>query len=268
MSRFRPDRAFISVERHGIALVMLPEGASEPAAERVIDVVPGGEALADALDTLATVLSEKPWRDTERHVVLSDRFARYAVLDRPAQTRSLKELRLAVEARFEETFDVPSSAWRLALHVRPFAEQLVACGLPVSLVQSVERACSTTGRCVSLSPFLVCELNRCARRLPGACWFAAGSRDCVSVARISSAECARIRVLPVQAATTDCVTGLLERERVLLGDAPDEAPCYFSGVLAGDEDIPGASRLDRPRFGSLPAEWTPLYRVALAEVWQ
>ncbi len=269
MSRSRHKRVFASIEVDRVALVHTgdeyPDGIRE---ERCLDAVLDADRPEDALQAVTAILADAPWRGTQRHAVLSDRLVRYLVAERPRGVRSVSELRLALETRFEQAFDAAAADWTIAMAARPFAQFFVLCAVPRRLLEATRAALSQTGTCASIRPFLACELDRHATRAPGDCWYAAAARDCVALARIAGGECERIRVMRLGAPTPQAVADLIEQERLLAGEHAGRVPVLLSGILEGNPGSANLTRVDRAQWGAKPQSWASLYRVAMAEAWQ
>jgi hypothetical protein len=266
VSLFRRERLYASVELDRLALVRL--GSDGVAREQAVMALPldperPDEWRREVEHTLASPL----WRDAPCSVVLSDRLVRYAIMERPEGLRSGAELRLACEARFQASFDRPARDWEIALDARAFARHYLACGILRRFLDVIRAVFATRSRLVSVRPFLICELRRVARRLPGDCWFIVAARDCVALAGIAARECRRIRVLAVEQPTAAMIQGALEREMLLGGELAPNAPVLVAGVLQGDLGANAMRRIDAARWGSQPNHWTSGFRVALSERW-
>lgn len=268
MSPFRRERVFASIEFDRIAFVKLSgRRADATSKEHLIDVTFDPDRPDRALRDVSKLLSQPGWSGTTRHVVLSDRLARYLVIERPHGIRSLGELALAISARFEEAFDASSAQWDIAFDARPFAQHFFACAIPRQVLEAVRNTFSHNGECASICPYLVCELNRLARRMPDAYWFATATRDCVCLVAMASGKLRQIRVLPCSSPTSSAIAELVEREHLLSGEVADGQKCLFTGILEGKDEGAILTRLDRPQWGTQLKTWSSIYRVALAEVW-
>ena len=266
MSRFRREQVYASVELDRLALVRL--GADDvPREEAVIALPLDPERPEEWIKAARTALAQPAWRNVARKVVVSDRLVRYVVMERPQGVRSSAELRLACEARFQASFERPAAEWEIAIDARPFAQHLFACGVSRRLLDALRTLFAAEGSLVSLEPFLVCELRRLARRLPGECWFIAVARDCVTLAGIRRAECRFTRVLAAEQPDLPLVRDALEREALLTGELTADAPVLIAGVLQGDWAKSGMRRLDAPSWGGGTSQWASGFRLALAERW-
>jgi hypothetical protein len=268
VSLFRRSVVFASVELERVCLVRIRRGRTAVAEEdRVFTRELDPDAPQASLNEVAHTLSGPGWRGTRRHVVISDRLVHYLVMPRPQGVQAAAELRLAIETRFEQLFDAPAAEWAIEADLRPLARHFVACALPHRLVNALRSAFSEGGECVSLRPFLICELNRLARRLPAECWYAAAAHDSVALARIARGECQRLRVLPASRPTPDHVIELVDRERLTAGETIVDVPILSSGILEGKAEPDSLKRLDQPRWRTQPRAWSSLHRLALAELW-
>jgi hypothetical protein len=235
--------------------------------EAVIALSLDPEHPQEAFRAVDAALAAPAWRGTARRVVLSDRLVRYLVMQRPEGVRTGAELRLACEARLQASFDFPASEWQIAIDARPFARHFFVCALPRRLVDTVRTTFAGAGELVSLQPFLVCELQRLARRLPAQCWFVAIARDCVTLAGIAENDCRLVRVLAAEQPEMATVQEALGRESLLTDEIALDAPTLVAGVLQGDTGTTAMQRVDAPSWGTRPASWASGYRLALSERW-
>ena len=266
MSRFKRDRVYASVELDRVALVRLnADGA--PREDAVMPLALDPEQPEAWSKAARAALAEPQWRDVPRNVVMSDRLVRYMVMERPQGVRSGAELRLACEARFQASFERPAAEWEIAIDARPFARHIFACGVSRRLIDAVRAVFSLEGSLASLQPFLVCELRRLARRLPGECWFVVVARDCVTLAGIKHGECRVIRVLTAEQPNLGLIRDALERETLLTGQLAADAPVLIAGVLQDDLASSAMRRLDAPSWGTQSSHWANGFRLALAERW-
>jgi hypothetical protein len=267
VSRFRRERIYASVEHDRVALVRL-DAANTAQEHAVIPWRLDPEHPEEAVQALAPALASPAWRGAGRRVVLSDRLARYLVLERPEGVRSLAELRLACEARFQASFDRPAAEWEIALDARPLARRFLACGVRKRLLQAMTSAFGAHGALLSLRPYLIAELARRAARLPAPCWFVTAARDCVTLAAVTEAGCAVVRVLAAEEPpSVQTIEQALARERLLAADVDGDAPVLVAGAIAGDLAASAMRRVDAPSWGTEGTGWSQNFRLALSEQW-
>ena len=266
MSPFRRERVYASVELDRVALVRL--GADGvPRDEAVIDLALDPEHPQEWSKAARATLAVPSLRNVPRIVVLSDRLVRYVVMERPQGVRSSAELRLACEARFQTSFERPAAEWEIAIDARPCARDVFACGVSRRLLDAVRGLFAAEGSVASVQPFLVCELQRLARRLPAECWFIAVARDCVTLAGIRHGVCRFVRVLASDQPTLQTIRDALEREALLTGEIAADAPVLIAGVVEGDAAASDMRRLDAPAWGAQTSSWASGFRLALAARW-
>lgn len=231
MSRFRRDEVLIFLESGGAALARLRHRErADLSSTRQIDIELPAGTLAAGLHLLQDVLSEPAWQGTRREVIVSDRLVHYLVLERPQGLRSAAELQIAIEGRFEQMYEIVPSEWIVRYDRRAFARNLVACAMPRDLVEALESTVAKSGICSGIRPLLLFTLNRHAASLPNDCWYALAGRAQVAIAWIRAGTCRRIRVLPLEAPTANLVAELLERERIMAGEAEGNTPVFLSGL--------------------------------------
>lgn len=266
MSRFRRDRIYASVELDRTALVRLG-GDGEPREEAIVEMPLDPERPQEWAGAVRATLGQPAWRSAPRSVVLSDRLVRYVAMERPRGVRSSAELELACEARFQSSFERPANEWEIAIDARPFSPRVFACGAARAALDAIRAPFAGQGALLSLKPFLVCELQRLARRLPAECWFVAVARDCLALAGIARGECRFARVLAAERPSASLIEDTLAREALLAGEVAADAPVMIAGVLEGDAAASGLRRMDAPSWRTQPRHWTSGYRLALAERW-
>lgn len=266
MSLFRRERVFASVELDRVALVRLAKDGTARE-EALIPVQLDAARPAEALRAVDAALAAPAWRDTARNVVLTDRLLRYVVSPRPAGIRSRAELKAACEARFEASFERPGTEWEIVVDMQPFARHDLACGMARPVADALRASFAASGSLASMRPYLVCELDRLARRVPAMCWFVAAARDCMTIAGIAGGECRLVRVLSVAHVSVSAIRQALDRESLLADDVPADAPILVAGVVQGDIGAAGMRRADASSWGTQPAAWANDFRLALAERW-
>ena len=271
MSRFRLDRGSVlhaSVEADRVAMVKL--GRRGEVLEQIcvaIALDPGQPT--SALQSLSLLLSAAPWRGATRRVVVSDRLVRYLVLPRPLGLRSLAELQLAVTDHLAQAFDLDGGQWRILIDAPAFTPRVVACALPLALLEALEATFAQGGPCLSIRPYLVAESARLASRLPARGWFASATRDYLAILGVRQGGPRSIRILPGAYGDARIIAATVARERLLQGDdeEPGDGQTLFSGWLTHEAGDAPLTRLDLAEWESQSRAWSHGYRMALAGVW-
>lgn len=266
MSRFRPNRLYASIEADRIALVRVA-GRGELHDRALVPLDATADAPESSLRPLADILAAPPWRGLDRRVVVSDRLARYLVVERPEGARSVEELRLACTARFESSFDTVADEWELSIDLRPFTTDCLVCAMPRRLLEATRAVFAQHGRLRSLRPYLISELRRCDRTLTRPCWFAASARDSVAVAALTRSSCHGIRVAALESPSAAQIAELVTRQRLLVDEPDAAAPAFLTGVVEGDVEPGTLRRIDRAQWRTLAPATLADYRIALSEIW-
>jgi len=282
--RFRRDRLHIGIEPDRLSLVCLKGAFASISAPQVIAstsiALDENASESDRLDTLARELADRRWQNTEAHIVLSDRLARYFIAERPHGARNAGEVRQAVCLRFEDIFGEASDTWEIGLDMAPFAARQFACALRKTLVAGLIGAC--TGRRIrvsSLLPFAIAEYNRWQAALDGKSdWLAVLGRRSVWFGRPSGNGWASVNQYALEDDLATAFSRLLLQES-LRAAANDVATApAVSPVLCLAGDLTGATlrqRLLSPARRALGAvawpgqsvEWSMSHRIALSPVW-
>jgi hypothetical protein len=267
VSPFRRSTIFVSVERDRVVLVKAGARPGMPAeAERLdgIDLACGD--LTPIAEPLRAILSAPGWRGLQRRILISDRLVHHAAVERPLGVRTFGELQLAVEGRMEQLFDIDPPDWAVRVDAKPFAKHVAACALPRRLGEAIQAALCAGATRVSIRPYLLCELDRHAKRLPNACWFATAGRDYVAIVRVHDGCCRRIRIHPTPRPDARLAVALVERSRTLLGEEQGAEATFLSG-LPGDHEGGDVVHLDERETGKGSSARVSIYGRAMAEVW-
>lgn len=236
MSPWRPEIACVGWEGARIAL-LYRRGRAIVAAHSV--AVAPDAALDERLAHLAALADgRRPAARAE--IVVSDRYARYCMFERPAGLRDLGELDAVVAAAFEARFGQDAADWRIEFDLAPGATTGFACALPRRLVEGFAALVPRLARGAwSVRPHCVATLMTHAASLPRDAWFAAGADGQVALARAAAGAWQQVRVIAADGA--GALVAELARERLRLSEAEDAAPLYAVGECGAVP--PGARRL-------------------------
>jgi hypothetical protein len=213
---------------------------------------------------LQAILSEPGLKRLQRQILLSDRLVHYVAMERPQGVRTFRELQLAIESRLRHLFDIDPADWTVRVNARPFAKHVVACAAPRRLVERIQTVLCAGAARASIRPYLLCDLDRHAGRLPNACWFANAGRDYIGIVRVRDGCCSRIRIHPTPHPDARLAVAVVERERTLLGEEQKSEAIFLSG-LPGDHEGGDVVHLDG--HGRERGSRTSPHGRALAELW-
>lgn len=143
--------------------------SSEPAERRTLRCAAPGTAAprwAPALDSLREWLATRPARRAELHLVLSNRFVRYAVLpwcdgvvtraEREAQARHL----------LRDTYGDAAAQWHLRVADTGHGRPALACAVDRALLESLQALTDgSRARLAAVQPLLMLAFNRFRREL-------------------------------------------------------------------------------------------------------
>lgn len=172
MSLLWPERLAVSLEPHRLAV-----------GDRVIDVDPayGSEPWHGVLEAFRR--EALAWRSLRVSVVLSNRFARFAVVPRWAEAASPEEELALARFHFLKVHGERAKSWEVRM-ASAGAETQLACAIDAGLLEGLK---DCLPRLVSVQPYLICAFNAWRRYIPrhGA-WLMLEESDRVCVARIGA----------------------------------------------------------------------------------
>jgi hypothetical protein len=279
--RFRRDHLHIGFEPDRLSLVRLGNAFTGLFAFRVIDslnvLFDENVNEVDRLRVLKQELAKKRWQDTEAHIVLSDRLARYFIAKCPDGTRSIEEVRLAAHLRFEDVYREASDAWEIRLDMSPFANRRLGCALRKNFVAELVNACAGFGiRISSLVPFAVAEYNHWQAFLSRkGGWFGVLGRHGFWIGRRSRINWESANQYALNDRFDETFHRVLAQEslRASSSDVPDvSSTVWMAGDLTNDFNrerllSPSLRLLGAVHWPSKSAEWSAAHRVALSSVW-
>lgn len=274
MLRFRRDRVFLGITQDGLSYVRFSGAFSNTLIDHGTHPLQGKDARPEIPDAVGALIAAANLRGTEVYITLADRLVRHFVCERPAGTRSAREITLAARLRFEEVFSTSATDWEVQVDLRPLATRLLACAIPKPLLNGLILHCANADlKLRSIRPLSLSEIDRSMPTF--------GQEHAVfAVASLHSLWFARSHGRNWQSAQTHSISGnisatltkLLQQERLRMPEGGTPPVVRISGCIAdaalrrqleeqavhlsGAAEWPGQDR-----------EWTSRYRIALSPVW-
>ena len=260
MSLWRPEIACIGWEAARIG-VALRRGARVLAT--AVTKVNWQASLDARLSALRSLLAQTGGRARRAEVVVSDRYARYFLIERPARVRGLAELEAVIAAAFEARFGHGAGDWQLAWELGASESHGVACALPAALTLALRETAALAGaRDVSIQTYSVAMLRTHARGLPASAWVATRADEQVTLGHHANGYWHSLRTL--EDLSSGPLDALIARERLRVADADPNCPVIAMGDWPADE--PGARIVGAPDWPGRPADFGAQYRMTLAGV--
>jgi hypothetical protein len=141
---------------------------------------------APALTVLDALLADSKWRRARVRLVVSDHWARYAVVPWSVELRSPEERLAHARQILASLYGEIVSDWDVCVsEARPLCTR-VACALPAGLSADLRTLCNKHAlRLSSLQPQLIASYESWRHRLPGTCaWFVTVEQGSLAAARI------------------------------------------------------------------------------------
>jgi hypothetical protein len=178
-------------------------------------------------------------------VILSNHFARYAVLPWSAPLRSEEDWLAFARHAFAETYGAPAASWTIRVSRAARRKPRVACAVDTALLESL---LGVPGVC-SVQPYLMSAFNARRRRLAGrTAWFVVQEPGRLALGLIQDGEWRSVRVRQATAQWQDSLADTLEREASTLAQLDCEEV-----LVHGEEDLPPRAGRFRIQSLSLPA---------------
>jgi hypothetical protein len=225
-----------------IVLARYPRGLRPRIAERRIVDLPGQAGTWQAgLEALPAALDGMRARGSEVEVVLSNHFARYALLAWSAALGSAAEWQALARHHFAAVHGEAAAGWSLGIARTSARGPRLACATDAALLAGLDRIAASAGaRLVSVQPYLVAAFNAMRRRIgPSSCWLVVAEPGRHALALIEDGAWRAVRSRAVDARWREALQGILEREAALLGL---ERPC--ASVVAHSLEEPAADLAD------------------------
>ena len=271
MSPLSPERLLIGLAPDALSLLRVSGGAKP----RVVDKrtlaceAPGSEPWEGAAAALSRLAGELGRASARVTVVLSNHFARYALVPWSAGLRKDEEEAAFARYCFAKIHGERSKEWDLRLSPGQSGAARVASAVDAPLVQAVRSAFPARAKLVSVQPYLMSAFNRFRRQLAGArAWLLVVEPQRTCLARLEHGRWAAVRNSRGGLDGPGEWAGLLDRERHLAGSEPVDEDVHVHA--AGWKDP--TARVDGWTFRNLafsaaeglaPAESAP-YALALS----
>jgi hypothetical protein len=175
------------VAPHEIRLVRVARGVRPSCVAEVTHAVRGpGVDWHEALADFCTLLDDRKWRAPLVRVVVSDLWARYAIVPWSDQLTNEDERLAHARICLCDTYGSTDDAWRICLSDSGFGKPRVACAVPEALLTALTAALTPLGmRLASVRPCLISKYNEWRLRLPqDSAWFVSVEEGSLAAARL------------------------------------------------------------------------------------
>lgn len=226
-----------------VALVRLGRGPRRPVLEKSripCQAASEGPPWARSVAAFAEALkTRKAWKG-DLVVVLSNHFARYALLPWSIRLSDPHEERALARILFEETHGDAARNWEIRVSDEPFGAPRVASAVDRELLSALDRLAAEAGlRPASVQPYLMVAFNLWRKSFPdGECLFLAAEPGRLSLCWIDGGKWRAVRSLALRKAAE--LPALIERERLRLGVEPKVAQRLFAPAEPGLKERFGA----------------------------
>lgn len=273
MSRFLPDDLFVGAEKGRLSFVRRSRGFQPRVVATFALTLPEKFWESPDLDWIRHSLPEEVMTGVRANIVIADRLVRYFLVERPQGARSVKELELAAELRFEELYGEDAQPWKIKMDLSPWAPNFLACSMPdahLVLLQQLFALLHIPVR--RISSFGIEEWNRQSRRLHASnVCFVALSKDTAWLTLRRDQRWLAAYVHSLHDDSKNELPGLIRREFVRHGlqDQWGSQSIYIAGAV--DDQISNSltnHRMLSAAFWHDPDQLqSETFRLALSSVW-
>ncbi|MCC7549125.1 MAG: hypothetical protein IT532_15295 [Burkholderiales bacterium] len=205
------------------------------------------EVWREPLQALAHLFQESRERGSVLRVILSDHFARYAVVPWSADLVSDAERVAFARLTFAQIFGAASEGWEIALDDALRVQPAIAAAIDRGLLAALRELCGARRmRLASVVPALVRDVNRHRATLrEGDFWFARIEPGRLVLALRRSAAWSTVRSRRLDAGGSEALAAALRQEAMACGAAP-HGMLYLVDPGASVQSVPGwqVARLD------------------------
>lgn len=162
--------------------------------ELVQGVVSSGLQCLPALTAIRELFSDARWHAPHARVVVSNLWARYAIVPWAAEVVTAEERASHARICLAATYGPLDESWTVSLSEAEPGKPRIACALPEGLVDGIKDSCAAHGtRVISLQPLLIASYNEWCHRLPDeGGWFVCVEDGALAAARLGSREWDRV----------------------------------------------------------------------------
>lgn len=250
--RLLPERLLVGLAPDRVSLLRVSGGATPRALDRrtLACESPSGEpweGAAAALSRLAGEIGEAGARVT---VILSNHFARYALVPSSEGLAGAEEETAFARYCFARVHGERSKDWDLRLSPGASGTARVASAVDAPLIRAVRSAFPSRARLVSVQPYLMSAFNRARAQLAGArAWLLLIEPGRTCLARLEQGRWAAVRNARGDAGGPQQWAGLLDRERHLAGGDPAAEEVHVHGARGWRDP---SAKVDGWTFRNLP----------------
>jgi hypothetical protein len=267
------NRLYVAISPERISMIKLGRGLKPVLAAKLDEAITpldGQPSWQAALGRLTELLGQAEWQQTEVHVVLSNRLARFAVLTFGAQLKSYPAQEAFARHALTQTYGSVVEQWALRIqHGKQGAPSLIT-AIDQSLLDGLRQACASNQLGLnSVVPYLAPVFNRFQKELKNdPAWLVINESGYSLLALLSGGEFVAVNgvghddldELPKLLDRENLVSALVEPCRKLYLYAPSSAGTVVS-PMKGYE----VSKLSLAIPDGFPIASEGLYALAMSE---
>ena len=185
-----------------------------------------------AIDSLKQQVASDLWHDANVRVVVSDHWARYAILPWSADLTGQEERLTHARLILNKTYGDVADNWTVSLSNNPPGTTTVVSAIPTQLLAELQSTLSDDKRrLVSLQPNLIVAYNTWRQKMPNsAAWFASVDEGSLAALHMNNGHCDRVRSVRI---SEDWTIEMRRMQTVgrLAQNRPDEGRVYIDAPV-------------------------------------
>lgn len=212
------------------------------APRRVIDCAgPGAATWSAALAALDTALGDDVRRGARLHVVLSNRFVRYAVVPWQEGLHGAAEDAAYMRHVFTEVYGSVADRWDLCASAGSHGQPRLASAIDIDLLAALRRTCAARGLALrAVCPRLGSIFNRYRKRIAASGWLVMAESNCLCIALFDGGRWLSASVARLPVHWRHALPDLLERAACLANPAAAADQVYWWSDGEGEPPAPHA----------------------------
>lgn len=225
MSPLWRDQLRIALSPDRLDLVRLGKGLRRRVTAKLSESCEAGSGWQPAIAAMNRLLAKQGNADVR--VVLSNRFAHYAIVPWSDAVSGAEELGMLAQHRCSQVYGALAADWEVHVSPSKFGTPMLACGVERALLGALRQSCAGRGlRLVSVQPLLMAAFNRWSGSVSdNGGWFGIAEGGRITLALVHGGGWHAVQSRQIGGDLAEVLPGMLEQAKLLvdLADVPRAA---------------------------------------------